>query len=551
MAGLRNVFFHVELDGEPPAIADADATRGPNPVAPAQLSLEEASREFLEGIVFDKLPSVRGPGKTLAQTEQFKPLATTRVAAKGGPTSTFVAFQQLHKTRPIFGARPTVECADGKPLAVSGQASDKPDKSPDATVTEADAIAIAARGTNAKPDKVELVYYYADDGWHLAYHVMGIEVAKTEAAALSAHGPGGSPRLDQNLRNVLVDAHDEKGKILLDYSATPLVAIEPIGVKAIDEEGVERVLFTKDVDGKVVELRDELNNAATYDHDDHDITVGIPETPLRETGDEWKAKHRAAASAHTNAVIVMDYFRSKLKRSGLDNNNMELASVVRSTYKRYDKPPVWRNAVWWKGAMWYGQDYDANNRLVSFATRIEIAAHEMTHGLIEKTANLMYRNESGALNESFADIFGILISNTHRVGSQNIDNWSWVIGKGLAADGKDIRDFKDPTRLNYPAHYNDRYVGTADEGGVHHNSNIHNRAAYNLLAAKDDNGPILTPDEVGLLYYLALLRLSPLSNFRDALQALMQATATLYKFRGAERRLTAIRQAYADVGIEA
>lgn len=559
MSGPKDVSYHTMLDrGRRPArrsrraapaapAAFAALAAPPEPATP--ISHETAAHEFLEDLVLDALTTVRSAsGDSLADDDRFEHRSTTVAPAhRGAPGTKLVVFQQTHKRVPIFGARPTVEMDDMTPLAVAGRASERPDISAIPTLTRQQALTVAAQGAEPHAESVELVFYYAEQGaWHLAYLVSGIRVPHAIAHHGRGHGPGGSPRIDSHLREVLVDAHD--GAILLDYSATPQVAIAPTYTRGLDEDGVEREFYTSECAEGVFELRDSLNVAVTFDADGSDIEGPRPAAPVRESGGDWKDLHRAAVSAHRNATIVLDYFRTTLRRAGLDNQGGELASIVRSTYRRQEVPPTWRNAVWWKGAMWYGQE-QRGDRLVSFATRLEIAAHEMTHGLIEKTANLKYYKESGALNESFADIFGVIISNTVNAGGASTDRWSWIIGAGLGPDGKDIRDLANPARLGYPDHYDKLDPTTADNGGVHVNSNIHNTAAYNVLRASDPAGAVFRPDEVALLYYLALLRLGPLSTFRDALTALLQAAASLYRAQGSDRALAAIRAAYGQAGI--
>jgi bacillolysin len=545
MAGPKDVSYHAVLH---PRRSPVKPSRGRAAAGPAATH-EVVAQQFLEGLVLEQLPSVRGiSGDTMTPDDSFQHHSTTRAPSEqGAQGSMFVAFQQTHKSVPIFGARATVEMDGMTAMAVAGSASERPDKSEVPKLTTQEAETVAAQGGDGKAESIELVFYFSEqDVWHLAYLVSGIRVPHKITSR--GHGPGGSPRADAQLREVLVDAHD--GAILLDYSATPLVAISPSYAKGLDEDGVEREFFTNQCDDGRYELRDDLNVTVTFDAEGNDIESPRPAAPVREAGGDWKDLHRAAISAHSNATIVLDYFRNTLKRSGLDNKSSALTSIVRSTYRRQEPPPTWRNAVWWKGAMWYGQE-NRGDRIVSFATRLEIAAHEMTHGLIEQTAKLRYYKESGALNESLADIFGVIISNRARVGNASTDDWSWIIGKGLGAEGKDIRDLADPGRLGYPGHYTKLDPTSADNGGVHINSNIHNTAAYNVLRAKDAAGAMFRPDDVALLYYLALLRLGPLSTFRDALNALLHAAATLYRARGPDRVLEAIRTAYGAAGITA
>jgi Zn-dependent metalloprotease len=250
-----------------------------------------------------------------------------------------------------------------------------------------------------------------------------------------------------------------------------------------------------------------------------------------------------------------------LQRRGIDDNRMEFISVVNCTYPSAESPPQWRNACWWRNSMWYGQVFE-DGELRSMARHLDIAAHEVTHGVTETTANLVYAGESGALNESLSDIFGVIINNWYdpdrpvqdRTGAKRDDvcDWCWAIGKGLRRDGGPLRDLGQPALSGAPEHM-DGYWRTADDcGGVHTNSNIHNKAAHLLLTARGADGrPVLPPREVALLYYLALLRLHSLAGFADMLRGLIASATTYYAGDPAVRdaKVGCIEEAYRRVGV--
>jgi Zn-dependent metalloprotease len=99
---------------------------------------------------------------------------------------------------------------------------------------------------------------------------------------------------------------------------------------------------------------------------------------------------------------------------------------------------------------------------------------------------------------------------------------------------------------------NDFVKTLQDDGGVHVNSGIHNRAAYNLITAKDaDGNPVFTPEELARLYYLTLTRLAPLAKFSDCRRALLNVATTYYRADAAaqQAKLAAIAAAYDAVGI--
>jgi bacillolysin/neutral peptidase B len=233
---------------------------------------------------------------------------------------------------------------------------------------------------------------------------------------------------------------------------------------------------------------------------------------------------------------------------------MELVSFVNCISLDDGPGPEWKNAAWWKQRMWYGQAKE-NGKLRSFSLFLDVIAHELAHGITETTANLAYVRQSGALNESFSDIFGVIISNwdwTKTVDTGgDVADWDWEIGKGLGKDGLPLRDMKDPTRTGDPDHMN-KYVNTQyDNGGVHTNSNIHNKATFNVLTAQDSQGRwMFSARQVAILYYYCLLGLDRFATFKRARDALLSVAKTLFAGDAKlQERLNCIRKAYSDVGI--
>jgi Zn-dependent metalloprotease len=121
-------------------------------------------------------------------------------------------------------------------------------------------------------------------------------------------------------------------------------------------------------------------------------------------------------------------------------------------------------------------------------TVLDVCGHEFTHAVTEKTANLVYQYESGALNESFSDIFGACIEfNTQPDGRSNYPNKAagtadWLLAEDCAVSETAMRDMRDPQRYNNPSKYHgtDWYYGSGDNGGVHYNSGVQNHFFYLL-----------------------------------------------------------------------
>ncbi|WP_444997790.1 M4 family metallopeptidase [Aliikangiella sp. IMCC44359] len=175
----------------------------------------------------------------------------------------------------------------------------------------------------------------------------------------------------------------------------------------------------------------------------------------------------AAQRAHNGASKVHDYFMQKHNRDSLNGNGMTMISSVDLGES---------NAYWTGSQMLYGRAGGGFDN--DFTSDFDVIGHEFTHGLTQYTAALVYRNESGALNEAWSDIFGVS-SESFKNGTTSS---SWLLGDGLYnQSGKALRYMNNPTKDNRSKdYYPERYQGSQDNGGVHWNSGIAN-LAYVLL----------------------------------------------------------------------
>lgn len=183
--------------------------------------------------------------------------------------------------------------------------------------------------------------------------------------------------------------------------------------------------------------------------------------------------------AYQHLGVTYDFFWKLFKRNSLDNQGLSLKGTV-----HYGKD--YQNAFWNGQQMVFGDgDGVIFNR---FTAAIDIVAHELTHGIIESESNLLYFRQTGALNESIADVFGSLVKQYYH--SQTAAQADWLIGEGLLGKGihgHGLRSLSHPgSAYNDPLLGQDpqpghmhHYVNTReDNGGVHLNSGIPNRAFY-------------------------------------------------------------------------
>ena len=182
---------------------------------------------------------------------------------------------------------------------------------------------------------------------------------------------------------------------------------------------------------------------------------------------------RPGVDAHYYAGVVDDYYVDTFGRNSIDDAGLEIVSVVHFARN-------YCNAFWNGEQMTYG-DGDGRDCL-PLSGGLDVVGHELTHGVTEFTSNLIYENESGALNESFSDMMGNSMEFfAAQSGSDPAATPDWRIGEDVITDTAGFRNMGDPQEFADPDHYSERLTGTADNGGVHSNSGIPNHAYYLLV----------------------------------------------------------------------
>lgn len=224
-----------------------------------------------------------------------------------------------------------------------------------------------------------------------------------------------------------------------------------------------------------------------------------------------------------------DFYLNVFNRNSIDGKGMQLISTV-----HYDRN--YDNAFWDGEQMVYG---DGDQTIFAdFTLDLDVPAHEMTHGITERTLGLEYENQSGALNESISDVFGSMIKQYSL--KQTTDQADWLIGDKVLIGPGALRSMKAPgTAYNtaalgkdpQPARMGD-YAKMAnndanDNGGVHINSGIPNHAFY--LACTELGGN--SWDKAGKIWYRTLNDpdLKPTANFVDFANSTINSAKALAK----------------------
>ena len=263
-------------------------------------------------------------------------------------------------------------------------------------------------------------------------------------------------------------------------------------------------------------------------------------TILRDEGDGPVAD-RSANEAYDGLGDTHRFYWEVLARDSIDDAALPLLGEVHFGVD-YD------NAFWDGERMMFG---DGDGLLFTgFTSAVDVIGHELTHGVTERTLNLLYTGQPGALNESISDVFGSLVRQ-YRLG-QTADQADWLIGAGIlgpALPGEALRSMRAPGTAfegdEQPATMRDYVSTTADNGGVHINSGIPNHAFY--LAATAIGG--YAWERAGRIWYrvLATRAVPSGARFHTFAQATVGAASAL--FGPASLEVKAVAEAWAEVGV--
>ncbi|MGP4074619.1 M4 family metallopeptidase [Halobacillus sp. K22] len=451
---------------------------------------------------------------------------------------THVKLQQKKNNIPVEGHEVTVHYSnDNRVQSVSGQFNESIEKEglpSKASLSTSESIKLAKKSVKA-PDqlvespKAELVYYSFQDENHLAY--------KVNVNFLGDKPGNWSVYVDANSGEVI----DQYNKIMhaQDYKSSKGSGIGVLGDqrqlhithkndKSV-QKGTNFYLFDNS--------HEDLEGIYTYDMKNQwgDSDINFPGVLFSSPNASFKdAYDRPAVDAHYNSEQVYEYYLEEHDRNSIDGEGMAIKSSVHFGQD-------YNNAFWNGEQMTYG-DGDGEF-FVPLSAGLDVAAHEMAHGVTTYSAGLKYRFQSGALNEAFSDIFGALV-----------DEEDWEIGEDIMAEDAresgrtSLRSLSNPSKYSvgekytsygdgdgkYPSHMDEYYdlPLDLDNGGVHINSSIINHAAYLT-------GEQIGKDKLGQIYYRALtVYLTPDSDFSHARESLIQSAVDLYGDNSAEAKAT-------------
>ncbi|MEU3215888.1 M4 family metallopeptidase [Streptomyces sp. NPDC006971] len=272
----------------------------------------------------------------------------------------------------------------------------------------------------------------------------------------------------------------------------------------------------------------------------------LPGTKVRAEGAE-PTQDASVNRAYAGLGATFDLLFKVYGRRSIDDNGLPLIGSV-----HYDEK--YNNAFFDGEQMVFG---DGDGEIfLDFTLPIDVIAHELTHGLTQYTANLSYYGQSGALNESVSDVFGSLVKQ-YTLG-QSADRADWLIGAGLLApevQGVALRSMKEPGTAYdddvlgkdpQPGKMEDYVHTSQDNGGVHLNSGIPNRAFYLLATALGGNAW----ERAGQIWFDVLTggRLAVDADFADFARLTVDAARDRF---GEGDETEAVLKAWSEVGVPA
>lgn len=469
-------------------------------------SLQGLGSEKLEEQAFEYLTAVQNILHIDDASAEFS-IVKKQTDASG---TVHLRVQQMHRGIPVYGAELMLHATDGQINVLNGRAFPTPNlTSVEPKVTQAAAVEIALQDVSKKtrvkqltPAELKLIAGKQAEATLVVYHKNRDPKAAHLAWAITLR-----PNIAHQWA-YFVDA--ETGKIVHHFSEvcrlhhhlkdteTPAIAssppnpLPPLTAIARDLSNVNRTLNVWR-EGDTLYLIDaarSMFNAARSNFPDNPQGViwtidGLNVSPSRDNfvadhvrsiNNQWNTA--AAVSAHYNAGKAHEYYEQTFGRNSINGQGGNIISLINIA----DEDGGGLDNAFWNGAaMFYGNGRAAFEPL---AKSIDVAGHEMTHGVIQNEANLEYQDEPGALNESFADIFGAMM-----------DREDWKLGEDVVRvaffPSGALRDMADPhnggSSLNdngwQPESVSEQYRGSEDNGGVHINSGITNRAYYLFATA--------------------------------------------------------------------
>jgi thermolysin len=461
---------------------------------------------------------------------------------------------QYHQGVRVFGGELVRQASGGQTVSVFGclYTGIRLDAEPALSPRDAAGIVADLSGAAVGPDLApELVVLPRDEGGYALAYRLRVLTADDLAVFFVDAGTGELVLRYSDLQTTVGTGQgvlNDTKKVSTTLRNGTYLAIDGLRPPAI---------YTYDLKGNLARTQAYLNGLLTLN--DSDVAA--------DADNQWT--DTAAVDAHAYAGWTYDYLYKRFNRQGLDNRNLTMTSIVHPV-RREDWASVpasvlnlyYLNAFYaGRGIMVYGEGLPPGATVGGrewnyFSGAIDVVAHELAHGVTDYTSDLIYRNESGALNEAFSDIIGTSVEYFYQQAGSGYLKADYLLGEDLTAPSRAFRSMADPQAYGDPDHYSKRYTGTADNGGVHDNSGIANHAFYLAIEGGVNRTSGLAVQGVGAasrekiekVFYRGFTQFLPANaTFSMARAATLQAARDLYGAGSDVER--AIQQAWTAVGV--
>jgi bacillolysin len=467
--------------------------------------------------------------------------------------------EQVHRGVPVFGAGATRQWRNGQVESIFGQLHVDLDLDVTPRLSPQDATRAAGCTRTRRTD---LVIYALADAPVLTWRVQCFGAGEFADVFVNAS----SGTVEGRISHIHTQSAVGDGRgVFFDLKK---MSVARQGTRFVADDALRPPrLWTLDLHG-------DLLRAITILNGDDDIR---PSDLASDADNVWE--DGAVVDAHTYIGWTYDYLFKRFGRRGLDDNNTPLLTIVHPVTQRdaVNLPPEFlltfaTNAFWCgvcgpggRGMMVFGDGIPAEyelgtQRFSFFSGSLDIAAHELAHGLTDYSSGLIYQGESGALNEAFSDIIGTSAEFFFQPPGAAVGQAEYLIGEDTvtaASDGiNGIRSMAVPTAFGDPDHYSERYRGREDDGGVHINSGIVNHAfflaieggTHRLSQVEVPGVGARNREQIERVFFRAFtMFLPPNATFSMARSATIQAARELYGTSGPVER--AIATAWTAVGV--
>jgi len=469
---------------------------------------------------------------------------------------------QLYHGVPVWGGDVARQTERGVTVSIFGALYDGITIGSEPALSPEDARDVMSRlsGVDLSGARLpELLVLPLDGGYALTYR--GQAISDSEASVYFIDAMDGRLRLKYHLFQTQSAVVTGRG-VLGD--AKKVSVRSQSGTYVADDQLRPPALQTYDMRGNLTAVLNVLNG----------VTALTASNLAQDPSTTWS--DGGNVDAHAYEGYTYDFYFKTFGRRGLDNQNTRIIGLTHPVRPQdvYTQPDsilgtYYLNAFYCptcgsdgRGMMMYGEGGGSATfvsgstrfNIRNFAGSLDVVAHELSHGVTAYTSNLIYQNESGALNEAFSDIMGASVEFYVRPATAN-----YVMGENLtstALPGVLSRSLQDPLSYGTPDNYAIRETDSADNGEVHDNSTIASHAFYLAIEGGTNRTSKLAVQGVGganrgqieKVFYRAFTELLPSNaTFSIARAATIQAARDLYGAGSAPER--AVTQAWTAVGV--